>query len=214
MVLYDNRPLADNLTATDTWSVNRQIKEMLFLLGWILMNSGYCMISGICSKHNSYSSSETKSFFCRSVCLIRFFQNRISVSAESREENSGNFSIMESIISCLICPIDTYLISSWNKSVFSLETFFIPVHLLLFVIYMMYTLSVQGAKRSERLNLQFCYVTFNRRTSSTPLSSALKMGKIPMAGVGESEGAEFTVLQGTWMRRTGRTPIESNVAEL
>lgn len=137
MVLYDNRPLADNLTATDTWSVNRKIKEMLFLLGWILMNSGYCMISGICSKHNSYSSSETKSFLCRSVCLIRSFQNRISVSAESREENSGNFSIMESIISCLICPIDTYLISSWNKSVFSLETFFIPVHLLLFVIYIL-----------------------------------------------------------------------------
>ena len=40
------------------------------------------------------------------------------------------------------------------------------------------------------------------------------MGKIPMAEVGESEEAEFAVLQGTWMRRTGRTPIESNAAEL
>ena len=40
------------------------------------------------------------------------------------------------------------------------------------------------------------------------------MGKIPMAEVGESEGAKFAVLQDTWMRRTGRTPIESNAAEL
>ena len=37
-----------------------------------------------------------------------------------------------------------------------------------------HTLSVQGAKRSERLNLQFCCVTFNRRTSSTSHSSALQ----------------------------------------
>ena len=37
-----------------------------------------------------------------------------------------------------------------------------------------HTLSVQGTKRSERLNLQFCCVTFNRRTSSTPHSSALQ----------------------------------------
>ena len=78
----------------------------------------------------------------------------------------------------------------------------------------MYTLSVQGTKRLCHVILFIFGVILSRRTSSTPLSSALKMGKIPMAEVGESEGAEFAVLQGTWMRRTGRTPIESNAAEL
>lgn len=111
------------------------------------MNSGFCIISGICSKHNSYSSSETKSFLCRSVCLIRSFQNRISVSAESTEENSGNFSIMDSTMSCLICPIDTYLISFWNKSVLNLETFFIAVHPYQFVIYIFITLKRDNCLR-------------------------------------------------------------------
>ena len=59
------------------------------------------------------------------------------------------------------------------------------------------TLSVQGTKRLCHVILFIFGVILSRRTSSTPLSSALKMGKIPMAEVGESEGAEFAVLQGT-----------------
>ncbi len=50
------------------------------------------------------------------------------------------------------------------------------------------TLSVQRAKRLCHVILSIFGVILSRRTSSTPLSSALKMGKIPMAGVGESEG--------------------------
>ena len=57
-----------------------------------------------------------------------------------------------------------------------------------------YTLSVQGAKRLCHVILPIFGVILSRRTSSTPLSSALKMGKIPMAEVGESEGAKFAVL--------------------
>ena len=56
------------------------------------------------------------------------------------------------------------------------------------------TLSVQGAKRLCHVILPIFGVILSRRTSSTPLSSALKMGKIPMAEVGESEGAKFAVL--------------------
>ena len=65
------------------------------------------------------------------------------------------------------------------------------------ISYTIATLSVQRAKRLCHVILSIFGVILSRRTSSTPLSSALKMGKIPMAGVGESEGAEFTVLQGT-----------------
>ena len=59
------------------------------------------------------------------------------------------------------------------------------------------TLSVQGTKRLCHVILSIFGVILSRRTSSTPLSSALKMGKIPMAEVGESEGAKFAVLQDT-----------------
>ncbi|HIV39898.1 MAG TPA: cellulase family glycosylhydrolase, partial [Candidatus Blautia stercorigallinarum] len=43
------------------------------------------------------------------------------------------------------------------------------------------TLSVQGTKRLCHVILSIFGVILSRRTSSTPLSSALKMGKIPMA---------------------------------
>ena len=78
----------------------------------------------------------------------------------------------------------------------------------------MHSVGVQGAKRLCHVILPIFGVILSRRTSSTPLSSALKMGKIPMAEVEESEGAKFAILQGTFNRRTGRTPIESNAAEL
>ena len=47
-------------------------------------------------------------------------------------------------------------------------------HIFCFALFFLVTLSVQVAKRSEWLNLQFCCVTFNWRTSSTPHSSALQ----------------------------------------
>lgn len=83
------------------------MKEILSLFGWILINSGLRIMSGICSKHSSYSSFDIKSFLCRSVCLIRSFQKRISVSEERISLNSGYFSTIESIISGRICPIET-----------------------------------------------------------------------------------------------------------
>ena len=50
----------------------------------------------------------------------------------------------------------------------------------------------------------FC-VVLNRRTSSTPQSSALKIAQISMVRVVESERNQFLFLQGAWLTRTGRT---------
>ena len=57
----------------------------------------------------------------------------------------------------------------------------------------------------------FC-VVLNRRTSSTPQSSALKIAQISMVRVVESERNQFLFLQGAWLTRTGRTRKESNAA--
>ena len=57
----------------------------------------------------------------------------------------------------------------------------------------------------------FC-VVLNRRTSSTPQSSALKIAQISMGRVVESERNQFLFLQGAWLTRTGRTRKEGNAA--
>ena len=59
------------------------------------------------------------------------------------------------------------------------------------------TFSVQRAKRLCHVILPIFYVILSRRTSSTPPLSALKMDKISMAEVEESEGAKYAFLQGT-----------------
>ena len=77
-------------------------------------------------------------------------------------------------------------------------------------LYSLSTLSVQGTKRSERLNLQFCCVTFNRRTSSTPHSSALQNCKFSSFWLSDLCHRNFAHFQGRRKRRTGRTPTEDN----
>ena len=72
------------------------------------------------------------------------------------------------------------------------------------------SVGVQGAKRSERLNLQFCRVTFNRRTSSTPHSSALQNCKFSSFCLFDLCHRNFPHFQGRRKRRTGRTPTEDN----
>ena len=73
------------------------------------------------------------------------------------------------------------------------------------------TFSVQGAKRSERLNMHFCCVTFNRRTSGTPHSSALQKCIFSSFRLFDLCHRNFVHFQGRRWRRTGRTPTEDNV---
>lgn len=126
------------------------MKKMLSLFGWILTNSGFRIMSGICSKHSSYSSSDTKSCLWRSVCLIRSFQKRISVSEESISANSGHFSIIESTISGRMCPIETKFNPSSKRLKFSFETSFIVIHLFSFVIFTRWALFCLSSLRSTR----------------------------------------------------------------
>ena len=79
------------------------------------------------------------------------------------------------------------------------------------IVFTNLTFSVQGAKRSERLNMHFCCVTFNRRTSSTPHSSALQKCIFSSFRLFDLCHRNFVHFQGRRWRRTGRTPTEDNV---
>ena len=55
----------------------------------------------------------------------------------------------------------------------------------------------KGTHASNHENLAICGVILNRRTASTPLSSALQMTEFSMVEVEESRRDKFCVLQGT-----------------
>ena len=79
------------------------------------------------------------------------------------------------------------------------------------IVFTNLTFSVQGAKRSERLNMHFCCVTFNRRTSGTPHSSALQKCIFSSFRLFDLCHRNFVHFQSRRWRRTGRTPTEDNV---
>ena len=70
----------------------------------------------------------------------------------------------------------------------------------------------KGIHASKRDNFSIFFVILNRRTSSTPQLSALKMLKLSPLEVEESVRKKFCVLQGTRAPRTGRTRSEGNDA--
>ncbi len=74
------------------------------------------------------------------------------------------------------------------------------------------TLSEQGDTRFCTTDLGFCRVTVAQRTSSTPRSSALQNPKSEAQNSFGPQVPYFGGWQSNGMRRTGRTPIDVNVA--